>query len=227
MKLPLYTIEGMEKGSVEVPEQVFGVKANSDLVYQAAVTAMANNRHPYAHTKDRGEVSGGGRKPWRQKGTGRARHGSTRSPLWVGGGVTFGPSNERVFAKKINKNMSRKALLGVLSQKVNKGDVYIAETLDVPGSKTKQAAKFLQGVLRSSSDEKEGKRSVLWGTRADKSFSLAFRNIPDATPRNIENINILDALNHRYMIFSQSALEVFVRQHIGGANEKSKNRIVG
>ena len=217
MKLPLYTIEGIEKGSVEVPEKVFGVEAKPALVYQAAVTAMANKRHPYAHTKDRGDVRGGGRKPWKQKGTGSARHGSTRSPLWVGGGVTFGPTNERVFTKKINKNMSRKALLGVLSQKAKEGDLYVAETLEVGGSKTKQATKFLRGVLspegRKTPNKKEGKRMVLWGTRTDKGFSLAFRNIPDATPRNIENINILDALNHRYVVFSQTALDEFVKQH--------------
>jgi large subunit ribosomal protein L4 len=212
MKLPLYTIEGEKKGMVEVPEEVFGVHAHPDLTWQAVVTAGANKRRSYAHTKDRGEVRGGGKKPWKQKGTGRARHGSRRSPLWVGGGVTFGPRNERIFGKSINKKMQVKALLGVLSQKAIGGDMYIVETLAVPEAKTKGAQKFLTGVFAEvrKNDDKRGKRVVLVGSLKDKEFGLAFRNILSATPRRIENMSILDATNHRYIVFSQSALEEFV-----------------
>jgi len=213
MKLPLYTIEGIQKGTVEVPDSLFGVKAHSDLVWQAATTAMANLRRPYAHAKDRSEVSGGGRKPWKQKGTGRARHGSSRSPLWVGGGVTFGPRKERVFAKNINKKMAQRALLAALSSKAENGDIYVAETLEVNNKKTKEAAKFLQTILHNTKNDKKGKRSIIWGSKQDGEFARAFRNIEGATVSRIERINILDALNHRYAIFSEHALKEFVTVH--------------
>ena len=103
LKTKLYNSEGKESGEVELPESVFGVKLVDDLVHQVVVAQMANARQVLADTKDKGEVRGGGKKPWKQKGTGRARHGSSRSPLWKGGGVTFGPTNDRNFSKMINK----------------------------------------------------------------------------------------------------------------------------
>src|SRR3989344_1678996 len=118
METNIYNQEGKEVGKVSLPTAVFGVKWNPDLVHQAVVAMEANARTPVAHTKSRADVRGGGRKPWKQKGTGRARHGSTRSPIWVGGGVAHGPTNEKIFAKKINKKMRTKALYTVLSQKL-------------------------------------------------------------------------------------------------------------
>ena len=108
MKVPLYNQEGKESGQALLPKEIFDVKFNSDLVHQVAVSQAANRRRVIAHTKGRGDVRGGGKKPWRQKGTGRARHGSRRSPIWKGGGVTFGPTKERVFKKDIPKKMRRK-----------------------------------------------------------------------------------------------------------------------
>ena len=117
VKIDVYNQEGKVVGDATLPKGIFEVKLNTDLVHQIAVSLSANNRQISAHTKNRGEVSGGGKKPWRQKGTGRARHGSIRSPLWKGGGVTHGPRVERVFEKDIPKKMRRKALFMVLSQK--------------------------------------------------------------------------------------------------------------
>src|SRR3989344_4067362 len=125
MKVDLYNQNGEVAGSVNLPKEIFEVKFNADLVHQIAVSQMANKRQVSAHTKIRSEVRGGGKKPWRQKGTGRARHGSIRSPLWRGGGITFGPRNDKVYEKDIPKKMRRKALLMALSQKAKNSQLVV------------------------------------------------------------------------------------------------------
>src|SRR5262245_26808838 len=127
METKVYNQQGKETGKLKLPEAVFGLPWNGDLVHQVVVSMQANQREGNAHTKGRGEVRGGGKKPWRQKGTGRARHGSIRSPLWRGGGTTHGPSNERNYEKKINKKMKTKALYTVLSQKNRDGEVVLLD----------------------------------------------------------------------------------------------------
>ena len=107
LSVPVYNLEGEQTGTIKLSEKIFGIEINNDLLCQAINVQVANRRRHLAKTKDRGEVRGGGKKPWRQKGTGRARHGSIRSPLWRGGGVTFGPTSEKVFEKKINKKAKR------------------------------------------------------------------------------------------------------------------------
>src|SRR5581483_4020780 len=114
MKAPIYTQEGKEAGSIELADSMFGLAWNADLVKQVVDSMLSSARKPYAHTKGRGEVSGGGKKPWKQKGTGRARHGSIRSPIWKGGGVAHGPLNTKNFDRKVNKKMKAKALLTIL-----------------------------------------------------------------------------------------------------------------
>src|SRR3972149_9857733 len=117
MDAAIYDIDGKKSGTVTLPENVFGVRWNADLVKQVSDSLLSAKRKPIAHTKNRGEVRGGGKKPWQQKGTGRARHGSIRSPIWVGGGVTGGPRKEKNFERKVSKKMKAKALYTILSQK--------------------------------------------------------------------------------------------------------------
>src|SRR3989344_4389677 len=123
MEAKIYNQDGKESGKMDLPAKIFGLKWNSDLVHQVVVAMMGNARIPWAHTKNRGEVSGTGKKPWKQKGTGQARHGSRRSPIWVCGGVAHGPRNERKYDRKINKKMRAKALFTVLSQKFKDGEL--------------------------------------------------------------------------------------------------------
>src|SRR5258708_29946620 len=121
MQTDLYNLKNEKIGTIDLPDKIFAAKWNAVLVKQVLDAQAANRRVPWAHAKFRGEVRGGGRKPWRQKGTGRARHGSTRSPLWVGGGKAHGPRNERDYSQKVNKKMKRGALFAALSRKVKEG----------------------------------------------------------------------------------------------------------
>ena len=137
MLVNTYNKEGKKVGKKRLPKEIFEVPINSDLVHQVVLSQIANRRQKTAKTKDRAEVRGGGRKPWRQKGTGRARAGSIRSPIWRGGGVTFGPTSERVFSKKIPKKMRRKALFMVLSAKAKEKLILVLDDLKSEKPKTK------------------------------------------------------------------------------------------
>ncbi len=168
IKLDIYNQKGEKTGSVELSEKVFGVKINDNLVHQAVVAQRANTRQVLAHTKGRAEVRGGGRKPWRQKGTGRARAGSSRSPIWIGGGITFGPTKERNFKKDINKKMKQKAVLMAISDRVKNNAMFVFEDLKMKDFKTKDFNKILKNTVdpsfakategKSETKEKEGKK---------------------------------------------------------------------
>lgn len=146
MQVPVYNLVKKEVGMVETPDKMFGSKWSPDLVHQALITQEANGRNVVAHAKDRSEVRGGGKKPWKQKGTGRARHGSIRSPLWKGGGVTFGPSKERIFERKINKKMNQAAIFSVLSKKFADKGVTVIDSFK-PSKKTKEFAKEIKNIF--------------------------------------------------------------------------------
>src|SRR5258706_11147552 len=140
MEFPLYNQEAQQVGTIELADGIFGLPLNQDLLYQVVTSQVSNQRQVLAHAKGRSEVRGGGKKPWQQKGTGRARHGSIRSPIWRGGGVTHGPSNERDFSKKINKKMARKALLTVLSAKARDNEIILMDEIAFSQPKTKEGA---------------------------------------------------------------------------------------
>ena len=137
MTVDIYNQQNKKVDKMELPDNIFNIKWNPDLVWQTAMVMNANRRQILAHTKDRGEVKGGGKKPWRQKGTGRARAGSIRSPLWKGGGVTFGPTKERNFKRKINKKMRRLAFFSLISKKIKDSELKIIDSLDINSFKTK------------------------------------------------------------------------------------------
>ncbi|MCX6712547.1 MAG: 50S ribosomal protein L4, partial [Candidatus Vogelbacteria bacterium] len=160
----IYNFEGKEIGKAELPEAIFGVKWNNDLVYQVTNALQANLRRPIADTKDRSEVRGGGKKPYKQKGTGQARHGSRRSPIWAGGGITHGPLSDKNYSQKVNKKMRTKAFFAVLSRKQKEGEVIFVQDLPVTEAKTKQAQIYLNNLAKAGFAKinyKKGSRALL------------------------------------------------------------------
>jgi len=202
MKVPVYNQEGKETGQTLLPKEIFDVEMNSDLVHQVVTSQVSNRRMIIAKTKDRGEVRGGGKKPWRQKGTGRARHGSIRSPLWRHGGVTFGPTTNRNFTKKINKKMKRLALLMVLSSKAKDGTLVILEELKLEQPKTKFVANILNKLPIN-------KGSYLIGLPGkDEILYRASRNIDRTKAMEVRNLNVFDLLSFKYLIIPKEAIKV-------------------
>jgi len=201
MKYPVYNLNGKEEGEVTLHKEIFEVKFNSDLVHQVAVSQMANKRQISAHTKNRGEVRGGGRKPWRQKGTGRARHGSIRSPLWKGGGVTFGPRTEKVYEREIPKKMKRKALFMVLSEKAKAKKIVVLENFEMQSHKTKDAAKILAKLPSKN-------QSLLIALPENsKNAFLSARNIKKTGVVEARNLNILALLNSKYLLLTKDSVK--------------------
>jgi large subunit ribosomal protein L4 len=206
METKVYNQKGKEVSTLSLPESIFGEKWNADLVHQVVVSMEANKRTPIAHTKDRSEVAGGGKKPWKQKGTGRARHGSSRSPIWVHGGVAHGPRNDKDYSKKINKKMRVKALYVALAEKMRHGEVLFVDTLDIAETKTKNAHTVLQalssikGFDRLASAKKTMAHLVL-DTKND-TVEKSFRNLPQVAVDLVKDINPVDVLRYKYLIIT-------------------------
>lgn len=200
----VYNQEGKETGKITLPPAVFGVSFNADLIHQVATSLTSSARSGTAHTKTRGDVSGGGKKPWRQKGTGRARHGSTRSPIWVGGGVAHGPRSDKNYTRKVNRQMKNKAFYSALSTKLRDGEVLFLENLTLSKIKTKDARDVLAHVSKIpgfESVEKKKANSAFFVT-AGKSASVekSFRNIGNVTVGEARNLNLLDVLTYKYIV---------------------------
>ena len=199
MKYTVYNQKGKDAGTTLLPKEVFELEMNNDLVHQVVVSQAANRRTVKAHTKDRKQVSGGGRKPWRQKGTGRARHGSIRSPIWRGGGITFGPTKERVFKKKIPQKMKRKALFMVLSAKAQNKLLLVLDELVMEKPKTKQVAGLMKDLRANIKDFKTG--SILISIpNNDKNIVLSVRNMVRVEVKQAKDLNALDLLSFKYLI---------------------------
>lgn len=200
----IYNLEGKKTGSIALPEEVFGVKWNADLVHQVVTSMLQNARKPIADVKDRGEVSGGGKKPWKQKGTGRSRHGSIRSPIWRGGGITHGPTSERVFDRKINRQMKVSALYSVLSRKLKDGEIVFVDSLVTKEAKTKLASdalsKLAEAVSAPSLAWKKGKRALLVLAEKNDTVKKSFRNIPSVCIEEVRNVNPVDVLEYSYLV---------------------------
>lgn len=208
MNVKVYNQEGQEAGTRELPK-LFELPWNADLVHQVVTSQAANRRPTVAHTKGRGEVRGGGRKPWRQKGTGRARHGSIRSPIWKGGGVTHGPVREKQFKKKINKKMASRALATVLSAKIRDREVLLLTPLTFERAKTREAARAFANITRGAGTNdltvKAGRALFLIGT-GDGTLRRALGNLPFLKLESARNVTALDALNHKYLVIPTDAL---------------------
>lgn len=197
MKVPTYNLAGKAVGEIELPEAVFKRSWNADLVHQVVAAQIASRRQTVAHSKGRGEVSGGGKKPWRQKGTGRARHGSIRSPIWKGGGVSHGPVKTKVFAREANRKMVRAAIHASLSKRLMDGDLRIIEAFDFKEPKTKLLASALKAF---------GTRDALIVSGGVKPIiGRIARNIPKVKSVPAANLTAEDILSHRVVLMDKEA----------------------
>lgn len=213
MKIDIYNSIGEKTGQTQLPKEIFGKETNSDLIYQAVVSMQSNKRQVIAHTKDRSEVRGGGKKPWRQKGTGRARHGSSRSPIWIGGGVTFGPTNRRNFKKEVPKKIKKAALFSILSDKAKNQEILIVDNFNITEPKTKIISKTLVNLLdKAYPDKNKGRKRMLGSIlivsdKKDDKLVRAIRNIPKVKIIEARNLNILDVISVQYLIFLQDSIK--------------------
>lgn len=221
MEAKLYNQQAKEIGEINLPNNVFGLGWNPALVWQVAESERANLRQGSAHTKDRSEVRGGGKKPWRQKGTGRARHGSRRSPIWIGGGITHGPRNEKIYAKKINKKMKQKAFAAVLSQKFRDGEILIVDDFEFSTGKTKDAFmtfRALNNIRGFAGIGVKSTAAVALGGRNLTSFR-AMRNLPKVSVSEARNINLLEVLGSRFLILPKDGIGV-LETRVSGSKSK-------
>ncbi|PLX27531.1 50S ribosomal protein L4 [Candidatus Parcubacteria bacterium] len=210
IKVKVYNQKAEAVKDKNLDEKVFGMEVNESLVHQAMVAQSSNERQVLAHTKSRAEVRGGGRKPWRQKGTGRARVGSNRSPIWIGGGITFGPTKERNFKKDINRKMKRSAISMVLSDFVKNDNLMIVEDLKIENFKTKEALEVIKNFekITNKKEEKQPKRSFLVvNEEKDDKAKYSLRNLEGVKYINLENINILDLLKYNVLIISEKSVD--------------------
>ena len=205
METAVYNQKGKEVSKVTLPENVFGLKWNGDLVAQVVHSMNLNKRTPVAHTKDRSDVRGGGIKPWRQKGTGRARHGSNRSPIWVGGGVTHGPRNDKNFDRKVNKKMKAKALYTVLSRKMKDGEIIFVDALNFDEPKTKDAKDVILSLSKADKAfetlaTKRKNAAIIATDEKDKMAEKSFANFGNVSIDEARNLNVLDLLNKKFLV---------------------------
>jgi large subunit ribosomal protein L4 len=207
-KVNVYNQKGEVVGEALLPKEIFDVAIKDALIKQVADIQMANQRQVLASTKDRAQVRGGGKKPWRQKGTGRARHGSRRSPLWKGGGITFGPTKERNYEKKISKKMRKLALFMVLSGKAKENVLVVLDSLKLEAAKTK----LMAGVIKNLKDnvdilKKKGKILIAIPEKDDL-IIRATKNIPNIQMIEARNLNVLDLLSYKFLIMPKDSIKV-------------------
>ncbi len=201
IKVKVYNFEGQEVGNEALDSALFNTELNKELLQQVLIAQDANSREAIAHTKGRTEVRGGGKKPWKQKGTGRARHGSSRSPIWSGGGVTFGPTASRNFSKRVNKKVKRKALAMVLTDKAINNNLIVLESYDLPQAKTKTLKLALNKL--PSKDQKQ----LIVTKGAEENIVTASQNLPKVNTINYASLNIRDLLKNQYLLITKELLE--------------------
>ncbi|MFA6348983.1 MAG: 50S ribosomal protein L4 [Candidatus Paceibacterota bacterium] len=206
-ELPIFSMEGKQVGTIALPEGIFGMSWRNDLVHQVTTAMQANARQNRANTKDRAEVSGGGKKPWKQKGTGQARHGSSRSPIWRHGGVTFGPRSERDYSEKINHKMRIGALVSVLSKKAKDGEIILVDRFDFAAPKTALAKGALAALAAGSGAKflatKKKNAALLALASYDTNAIKSFSNIGSVLTEEARNLNPLNVMTHKYLVIEK------------------------
>jgi large subunit ribosomal protein L4 len=214
LEAKIWSVAGKETGTISLPAELFGMPWNADLVHQVYTGMRANARPTVANTKFRGEVSGGGKKPWKQKGTGRARHGSNRSPIWRTGGVTHGPRAERDYSVKINKKMRVAALVSVLSKKMRDGEVIFVDTLTFSEPKTREAKATLVALANAagapSLATKRNNAAIVAFSKKDTIAEKSFRNIGSVISEEVRNLNTVDLLDKKFLVIENPAASVEV-----------------
>lgn len=210
MELKVYNQSGKASGTTDASDALFAARMNADLVWQVATSQMSNKRQVLAHAKTRSEVRGGGRKPWRQKGTGQARHGSIRSPIWIGGGVAHGPTKEVNFKKTVTKLAARQALGAVLSARVSDGHLLAVDTLDVASGKTKDGVEAINTLTKHFKGFVPTSRVlvVLTGTKDDAHTLRALSNLQTVQAVRAQDLNVLTVLAYPYVIATKEALAI-------------------
>lgn len=211
METQLYNLKGETSGKMELPAVIFEAPIKMGLLHRVVVAQRANQRQVSAHTKDRSAVRGGGKKPWRQKGTGRARHGSIRSPLWRGGGVTFGPTNQRNFSQKINKKVKQQTILMSLSAKKKAGVLFLLDNSGLTFFKTKELAQSLKSFFDKL--KLTGKNTLIILDKADKNFQRAAQNLSWIKVVKADNLNALDLLTARQLLIFKPAIEIIQKNY--------------
>jgi large subunit ribosomal protein L4 len=212
MEHQVYSLDGKKAGNIKLPEAVFGVKWNADLVKQVADSLLSSMRKNIAHTKNRGDVSGGGKKPWQQKGTGRARHGSTRSPIWVKGGIAHGPRNEKNFDRTVSKKMKTKALYTLLSRKLSEGELLFVDSVAMPEGKTKNAISALKTLSNvegfNQVFSKRNNATVIALSAKNRNVENAFKNLGNVEVVEARNLSPLTLLKYKYLVLENPDVSV-------------------
>jgi large subunit ribosomal protein L4 len=206
METIVYNQKGQETGKMKLPEAIFGAPWNADLVHQVVVSMMSSARHSIANTKTRGEIRGGGKKPWQQKGTGRARHGSTRSPIWVGGGVAHGPRADKNYDRKVNKKAKAKALYTILSKKFKDGEVLFIDSLSFVEPKASEAKNTLMALSKIKGFEKFATKpknvAIITVEKKTPTLTKSFKNFGNLEVEEFRTINPVSVLNHKYIVIA-------------------------
>ena len=198
----VYSQKGSSVSEIQLPASVFGLSWNADLVHQVVVSMLSDSRVIHAHTQDRGEVRGGGKKPWRQKGTGRARHGSSRSPIWVGGGIAHGPNGLKNYGRKINKKMKAKALFTILSKKFRDNEIIFVDRFEIEKPKTTDAIAILKNLSKVATTilTKKKNSAILATASKNPVFEKSFANLGNIMVDELRNINPVDLMNIKYLV---------------------------
>ena len=216
METTLYNQNAEKVGSIKLPESVFNVPMNADLLYEVVTSQRANQRQTLAHAKTRAEVRGGGKKPWQQKGTGRARHGSIRSPIWKGGGVAHGPLKDKIFKKKINKQVARKALSIALSSKAHDGQMVVVDSIALKEAKTKLMAATLNvlgGLFpKFRVSKKSPSRVLVVVPPSESALRTSAQNLPNVEVVEARNMNALQVMSFPYVLFLKDSVEALSAQ---------------